>query len=391
MMQIVTHTSRFLLTARTLIVVLLAALILGIGLTARAADSSSGHRQHVVTIFDQGERRALITNHNTVKAALASAQIELFEGDKVEPSLETELDARDFTVNIYRARPVMIEDGMRRERIMSTHTDPQDIAKYAGVAVRPEDKLELTQPQNVAYDGVGMQLIITRATPVKLVLYGQSATIYTHAKTVGELLGQRGVKLAADDTLSVPMSAAITQHVTVEVWRNGIQTVTEEQEIPFKTRKVQDGSKDPSYKEVKTKGKTGKRRVTYEVTMKNGKEVERKEIQQAVIEEAVEQVEIVGARFNYTGGPLNEAQITALGTCESGMTASRNSGNGFYGAFQFMPSTWRKVAPAPYNGGLPHEAPLDAQKQAVQNLLSKSSIYTQFPACARKMQAQGIL
>ena len=73
------------------------------------------------------------------------------------------------------------------------------------------------------------------------------------------------------------------------------------------------------------------------------------------------------------------------------MTANRNSGNGFYGAFQFVPSTWHKVAPAPYNTGMPHEAPLDAQKQAVQNLLSKSSIETQFPGCAKKMKAQGVL
>ena len=88
---------------------------------------------------------------------------------------------------------------------------------------------------------------------------------------------------------------------------------------------------------------------------------------------------------------MTEEQITALGICESGMTANRNSGNGFYGAFQFVPSTWHKVAPAPYNAGMPHEAPLDAQKQAVQNLLSKSSIETQFPGCAKKMKAQGVL
>lgn len=142
---------------------------------------------------------------------------------------------------------------------------------------------------------------------------------------------------------------------------------------------------------MQTPGKKGKKSVTYEITMRNGEEIERKEIQSVELNAPVEEVVVVGAKFNYTGGPLNEAQINALGSCESGMTATRNSGNGFYGAFQFMPATWRTSAPAPYNNVLPHEAPLDAQKQAVQNLLSRSSIFTQFPGCANKMRAQGIL
>jgi hypothetical protein len=87
-------------------------------------------------------------------------------------------------------------------------------------------------------------------------------------------------------------------------------------------------------------------------------------------------------------GPLSEAQITFLGNCESGMTANRNSGNGFYGAFQFLPSTWRAM-----NTGYERAdfAPLEVQKDAVQRLLSRSSIWTQFPGCARKMQAAGLL
>ena len=121
--------------------------------------------------------------------------------------------------------------------------------------------------------------------------------------------------------------------------------------------------------------------------MKNGSEIERKEIQSVMIEEPVEQVEVIGAKFKYSGGKLSEEQINALGRCESGMTATRNSGNGFYGAFRFSPSTWRSSAPAEYKGVLPHPAPM----QAVQTLLSRSNIYTQFPGCANKMKAQGIL
>lgn len=89
-----------------------------------------------------------------------------------------------------------------------------------------------------------------------------------------------------------------------------------------------------------------------------------------------------------SSGVLNDAQLTFLGTCESGMTATRNSGNGFYGAFQFMPSTWRSMNTGYERADM---APLEVQKDAVQRLLSRSSIHTQFPGCARKMQAAGLL
>lgn len=88
------------------------------------------------------------------------------------------------------------------------------------------------------------------------------------------------------------------------------------------------------------------------------------------------------------GGPLNEAQITFLGNCESGMTAGRNSGNGYYGAFQFSIGTWNSMGTGYERADL---APLEVQVGAVQRLLSRSSIFTQFPGCARKMQSLGLI
>jgi hypothetical protein len=87
-------------------------------------------------------------------------------------------------------------------------------------------------------------------------------------------------------------------------------------------------------------------------------------------------------------GPLNEAQMNYLGNCESGMRPDTNTGNGFYGAFQFTIGTWNAMGTGYERADL---APLEVQKSAVQKLLSRSSIFTQFPGCARKMQALGII
>lgn len=87
-------------------------------------------------------------------------------------------------------------------------------------------------------------------------------------------------------------------------------------------------------------------------------------------------------------GPLNDTQINFLGNCESGMSAGRNSGNGYYGAFQFSPRTWISMGTAYERADL---APLEVQIEATQRLLSRSSIYNQFPGCAAKMRSAGLL
>lgn len=90
----------------------------------------------------------------------------------------------------------------------------------------------------------------------------------------------------------------------------------------------------------------------------------------------------------YAGGPLNDAQIQFLGNCESGMTATRNSGNGYYGAFQFSIGTWNSMGTGYARADM---ATLEVQIDTVQRLVSRSSIFTQFPGCARQMRSQGII
>lgn len=90
----------------------------------------------------------------------------------------------------------------------------------------------------------------------------------------------------------------------------------------------------------------------------------------------------------YVGGPLSEEQITYLGECEAGMDPAKNTGNGYYGAFQFSYGTWRSMNTGYERADL---APLHVQKDAVQRLVQRSSIHGQFPGCASKMRGVGIL
>lgn len=363
--------------------------IFGALIMPKAAAVGEGER--LIMIHDRDSEQGLITRSDTLREVFDEAGIRLDKNDRVEPGLDEPLAANNYQVNIYRARPVLIVDGPVKQLVMSAYQTPKQIAAHAGIALRDEDEAEVALSEDFAADGASLRMNVDRAAAIKLTMYGKSETVYTQASTVADFLEEKDISLGKDDDMSAEPDTGVSEGMALSIWRNGKQTITQEEAIPFTTEKIQDANREASFKQVDTTGENGKKMVTYEIVMQNGIEVSRQVIQTVVTKEPVKQVETVGAKFNYTGGPLSEAQIVALGTCESGMTATRNSGNGFYGAFQFMPSTWSKAAPAPYNGMMPHEAPLEAQKQAVQNLLSRSSIFTQFPSCAKKMRSQGII
>lgn len=115
-----------------------------------------------------------------------------------------------------------------------------------------------------------------------------------------------------------------------------------------------------------------------------------KDAQAAAQAAAQAQARISAAKVSAQNAPavLSAAAINALGMCESGMTANRNTGNGFFGAFQFSAGTWNSLGTGYARADL---APIGVQIEAVQRLLARSSIWGQFPACASKLAAQGLI
>jgi transglycosylase-like protein len=85
---------------------------------------------------------------------------------------------------------------------------------------------------------------------------------------------------------------------------------------------------------------------------------------------------------------ISDQAINYLGSCEAGMNPSKDSGNGYYGAFQFSYGTWKSMNTGYERADL---APIEVQKAAVRQLVQRSSVYSQFPACASKMHAAGLI
>jgi Transglycosylase-like domain len=106
-----------------------------------------------------------------------------------------------------------------------------------------------------------------------------------------------------------------------------------------------------------------------------------------VVESTATQVPSPVAPTNYASSFSDEV-LTDLGNCEAGMDPARNSGNGYYGAFQFSYGTWKSLNTGYERADL---APLSVQEAAVRQLLQRSSIYHQFPGCAYKLHQEGAI
>lgn len=87
------------------------------------------------------------------------------------------------------------------------------------------------------------------------------------------------------------------------------------------------------------------------------------------------------AATNADANAANPDIWAALRNCEAGGVYTRNTGNGYYGAYQFSAATWRSM-----NTGYEyaHLAPPEVQDDAARRLQARSG-WGQWPACSKKI------
>ena len=283
---------------------------------ARADERSLAVGEHIITVHDDGQSKGFITKKQTLREALAEAAIKLDRNDRTEPNIDERLVANSYNVNIYRARTVVVKDGSQLTKIITSYRTGKQIVKQAGIAVRDEDILTLSQSNSPMRDSAAEVLSIKRAVPFNFDFYGKKATSYTQAQTIGEMLAEKHIKMSANDVIVPNKDIKIARGMNVRLYRNGMQTVTVDEDIQFETEQIKDVNRDKGYKEIQTKGVNGKRTVTYEINVQNGVEVSRREINSNIIQQPVKQVEVVGTKVSLPAGS-HEDWMAAAGLSPS--------------------------------------------------------------------------
>lgn len=336
--------------------------------------------EHIITLHDGGVDKGFITKKATLRAAFTEQHIRIDAKDLIEPGLDDKLVASSYQVNIYRARPVAIHDGMVDTKVITAYRTARQIANEAHITLHDEDITKLAPSTDPLADGAAEVMTIRRATAFSFTFYGKTEQAYTQAKTVGEMLKEKGITMSAVDGIAPAITTPITAGMQIRLWRNGVQTLTQDEAVNYTTRQIEDANQPIGYRLVQTPGENGRRTVTYEVNMQNGVEVSRKEINSVTTKQAVEEVVVVGTKNSYSGS-LND-WLYQLRMCETHGNYSTNTGNGYYGAYQFSISTWNSLNTGYARADL---APPAVQDEAIiANTNRSRGLVTQNPGCYKK-------
>ncbi|HEY5152946.1 MAG TPA: ubiquitin-like domain-containing protein [Candidatus Saccharimonadales bacterium] len=334
---------------------------------------------YVVIISHDGVEQTVPSRQPTVGTLLNKLHITLGQGDVVEPSLTAHINQDKFRINIYRAVPVEIVDGAQKTFTFSAATTPRAIAKQAGLNVYAEDQLTTAPTTDfISQQAIGESVNIKRSVPISLILYGTPTVTRSHSDTVGQMLAEKHIVLRNGDTVQPTADTPIAAGQQIFILHKGTKIVTATQPIPAPVQTIDDPSLTVGTNAVRQQGSAGVLLITYQVDEKTGAQTQLQsvQLQPPVAEIIARGTAPVPASSNLT------TWLAKLRQCESGGNYQDNTGNGYYGAYQFSLGTWQRLG----NSGLPSDAPPTVQDQAIVANTNRSGggLASQNPGCYYK-------
>lgn len=265
--------------------------------TVSAVTDGEEKEDSFITIYDSDTKLVVKSSATTVGEVLERAEIEIEDEDIVEPGIDETIDGGDFNINIYRSREVLVIDGFYKKYIRTAATEATEIAKAAGIKLLEADAVQLIKYNNILESGMTTAYKVVRAKTINLNYYGQHIQKRTQAKTVGELLKSLNIQRGKDSNwISLADEAKISDGINIAIYHQGKKVVTIEEIIPFSEQITYDFSLDHGTRKITSPGVNGKKTVTYEINMKDGKELSRSFISEIVTENAVAQQVTVGMK-----------------------------------------------------------------------------------------------
>lgn len=339
--------------------------------------------QKDITVDVNGEAKTVSTFSGDVDKALQAAGVEVTDADLVYPAPGQKLASGD-TLTVRTAKPVaVVVDGVAQE-LTSTAATVGDLLDEAGMAANAATDIDRDQPVTE-----GLNVDVT--TPKIVSINDGGAVTYTSAaaKTVGDLLTERGITFDSNDRLNVPLDAQVTPNMQINLDRVEIVKDREIVDVKAPAKYIDDPEMEEGTEEVREEGVLGEKQVIRHTVLVNGQPEdtfvasahETREAKPAVIVRGTKKAEgnTGAAAPAVAGGSVWDS----IAQCESGGDWSINTGNGYHGGLQFNPGTW-----AAY-GGTAYAPTADQATREQQIAIAEKTQAAQgwgaWPACTAKL------
>ncbi len=346
-------------------------------------NTAKAENKKLVTIYADGNKKTIPTDAKTIGEALKLGGVKLEKGDVVEPIAETPLNQPFYNINVYRAYPSLVIDGDKKVTVLSGYRSPRQVVEASGIQVFDEDKVSLDRSDNFVLDGVvGQRIKIERAAPVDVTIGAKTFEFRTWKKTVGELLEEKGMSVNESDLAGLSFSDPIYKGMNIKILKLTQDVVQERVAIEPEVQYKDDPTKPTSYRLTESPGKPGEKIISYTVNRKGDVELSRQKLEEKVVVATVPKIVVRGTKYDAIGD--NAQLLLKLRMCETGGRYNANTGNGYYGAYQFSQATWNR-----WNTGYARAdlAPPEVQDTYVLKnaKASKGGFWSQHPGCSVKL------
>lgn len=347
------------------------AVVSAIGITSAFASDDS-----TVALTVDGKTTTVDLDGETVADVLADEDLTAGEHDLLSPAAGTVLEDGD-RIALRRAKQVQLVVDGKPKSVWVVADTVDEALSAAGVSksvyVSASRSRSLTS---------GLSLEVRTPKRVGLLADGNGLVSNSTAGTVGEFLAQHNVVLKPGDSVvpasSTPLRKGLVAHV--------VRTAVRIESIAPGTTRVSDPTATVGSRTTVKAGVPGKAQRTYAITTLDKGKQRGVVVSSVTLVAPVKGVVKVGTKPKPrpvvdesipSSGGLNWA---AVAKCESGGNPRTNTGNGYYGLYQFSLPTWRSVG----GSGLPSDASAGEQTKRAQILYNRSGA-GQWPVCGKRL------
>ncbi|HMG25397.1 MAG TPA: ubiquitin-like domain-containing protein [Acidimicrobiia bacterium] len=246
-------------------------------------------RPSQVTIrVDGNERVSARTEATNVAGALRANHVKVNADDRVRPPLTAKV-SDGTTVEVFRSFPVTVDvDGVVTP-VRTTWAKPAQMLEQ--LRLDPNKVSIVTGPTRLTQ---GSSVAVRTLRRVTVSVDGTRRAEITPALNVGELLEQNRVALGPEDELSPSADTGLADGMTVTVSRIVKDIETNDEPLPPPTVTQDDSALAVGQQSVVQEGVPGIQRVVYQVTKRDGQEIERTPISSEPIQAPTPTIVAIG-------------------------------------------------------------------------------------------------
>ncbi|HAT1196124.1 TPA: DUF348 domain-containing protein [Corynebacterium striatum] len=343
--------------------------------------------QKDITLDVNGDKIELATFAGNVDEALQAAGVNVGGEDLVYPAPSEKVADGD-NITVRTSKPVAVSIDGVKQQLSSTDLKVSDLLGNLdgiapGAAITSGDK-KVTGDDNLTE---GMELEVVSPKIVKINDGGKITYTNIAAKTVKDVIEERGIDVDEDDRVFPSMDTPIVNGMSIKVDQVSTTFYDATEEFEAEPTFVDDPELEEGNEEVRVEAVKGQRNVTRKLVMKDSAKESDEIVKEKVINEPVAATIARGTKKPAAGAAApavaDGSVWDSLAQCESTGNWAINTGNGFSGGLQFTPSTWAGFGGTAY---APEAWQATREQQiAVAEKVQAAQGWGAWPACTSKL------